>query len=228
MIEFNQVSKVYPGNHTALDNVSFSIQSGEMVFLTGHSGAGKSTLLKLIACLEQPSSGQIVIAGCNARKFTDKHVPALRQRLGLIFQDPMLLDDRNVFENVAIPLRIAGYRPQDIKKRVQAALVKVDLLAKIHAMPATLSCGEQQRVGIARAVVNRPQILLADEPTGNLDPKLSNDMMRLFEQFREVGVVVLIATHDLHVIQSYHHRIMTLDKGELVSDGCLETQEVFA
>lgn len=217
MIKFDQVSKRYSSGHEALKSVSFEIASGEMVFLTGHSGAGKSTLLKLMMVMERPTNGQVLIGGQNLRGLAARKIPALRRNIGVVFQNHQLLFDRSVYDNVALPLVIAGYQPKEIGRRVRAALDKVGLLRKEKLMPVTLSGGEQQRVGIARAVVNKPKILLADEPTGNLDPELSAEIMQLFEQFNQVGVTVLIASHDLNLIARLPHRMMTLRQGALVS-----------
>lgn len=217
MIKFDQVSKRYPGGHEALKNVSFHLESGEMVFLTGHSGAGKSTLLKLMMMMERPTQGQVLVNGENLRGMPARKVPALRRNIGVVFQNHQLLFDRSVYDNIALPLIIAGYQPRDIGRRVRAALDKVGLLGKEKQLPVTLSGGEQQRVGIARAVVNKPQILLADEPTGNLDPELSAEIMNLFAQFNQVGVTVLIASHDLSLIARLPYRMMTLRQGSLVS-----------
>lgn len=217
MIQFDQVSKRYPGGHEALKNVSFTIERNEMLFLTGHSGAGKSTLLKLIMMMERPSSGQVLVDGQNLRGLSSSKIPALRRKVGVVFQNHQLLFDRTVFDNVALPLIIAGYQPRDVGRRVRASLDKVGLLSKEKQLPVTLSGGEQQRVGIARAVVNKPRILLADEPTGNLDPELSAEIMHLFEQFNQVGVTVLIASHDLGLIARLPYRMMTLREGGLVT-----------
>jgi len=217
MIQFDQVSKRYPGGHEALKNVSFTIERNEMLFLTGHSGAGKSTLLKLIMMMERPSSGQVLVDGQNLRGLSSSKIPALRRKVGVVFQNHQLLFDRTVFDNVALPLIIAGYQPRDVGRRVRASLDKVGLLSKEKQMPVTLSGGEQQRVGIARAVVNKPRILLADEPTGNLDPELLAEIMHLFEQFNQVGVTVLIASHDLGLIARLPYRMMTLREGGLVT-----------
>lgn len=216
MIEFEHVSKRYPGGFEALKDVSFTIPRGEMMFLTGRSGAGKSTLLKLIMLMERPSSGRIVVNGHQLGKLPSRKIPFLRREIGVVFQNHQLLVDRTVYDNVALPLMILGYQPSEIGRRVRAALDKVGLLSKEKANPQTLSGGEQQRVGIARAVVHRPPILLADEPTGNLDPDLSRDVMQLFEQFNQVGVTVLIASHDLSLIARLPHRMLTLRDGELV------------
>lgn len=217
MIEFNNVSKRYPSGQEALTQVTFKLNVGEMAFLTGHSGAGKSTLLKLITLIERPSQGQVIVNQHNLVRLTKQQIPWLRRCMGIIFQDPNLLVDRTVFDNVALPLRIIGYRTSEIGRRVRAALDKVNLLHKEKLFPTALSCGEQQRVGIARAVVHKPNILLADEPTGNLDPQLSNEIMDLFAQFNQVGVTVLIASHDLGLIAAKKHRILTLQQGRLAS-----------
>ncbi len=219
MIAFDRVSKRYPEGHEALSEVSFTINREEMVFLTGHSGAGKSTLLKLIMLMERPSRGQVVVNGQNLKALKPSRIPLLRRGVGVVFQNHQLLFDRSVFDNVALPLLIAGYSPRDTGRRVRAALDKVGLLAREKSMPITLSGGEQQRVGIARAVVNKPTVLLADEPTGNLDPALSAEIMQLFEQFNQVGVTVLIASHDLALISRLHHRILTLRQGRLIAQG---------
>jgi len=217
MITFDQISKRYPGGYEALKSVSFEISRNEMVFLTGHSGAGKSTLLKLIMVMERPSQGQVRVNGQNLRDLPARKIPALRRDIGVVFQNHQLLFDRSVFDNVALPLIIAGYQPRDVGRRVRAALDKVGLLSKEKLLPVTLSGGEQQRVGIARAVVNKPSILLADEPTGNLDPELSAEIMHLFEQFNQVGVTVLIASHDLGLIARLPYRMLTLRGGALLA-----------
>lgn len=221
MIRFTNVSKRYPGGHEALRDVSFHLAPGEMAFLTGHSGAGKSTLLKLIALIERSSGGQVVVKGQNLNKLGRRKIPYHRRNIGVIFQDHRLLFDRTVFDNVALPLIIAGYSHDEIGRRVRAALDKVGLLGKEKLYPITLSGGEQQRVGIARAVVNKPALLLADEPTGNLDPQLSKEIMGIFEQFNRVGVSVLIASHDHGLIRSLNKRVLMLDHGALVGDGFL-------
>ncbi len=215
MIRFNQVSKRYPGGFEALSQVDFSLEKGEMAFITGHSGAGKSTLLKLIAMLERPSSGRIIVNGVRLDQLKKKDVYRHRLNLGITFQSPHLLSDRTVFDNVALPLQIQGVVPQMITKRVSAALDMVGLLNKEKMLPIHLSCGEQQRVGIARSVVHRPALLLADEPTGNLDPALSTEVIRLFAQLNEVGVAVLVATHDLALIAGMKHRIVMLKGGRI-------------
>lgn len=217
MLKFDHVSKRYPEGGDALQDVSFHLQQGEIAFLTGHSGAGKSTLLKLIAVMERCSRGQVLLAGQNLNKAQDRHIPYIRRKLGLIFQDYKLLQDRTVFDNVALPLVIAGYGHQEISRRVRAAIDKVGLLGKENKYPLALSGGEQQRVGIARAVVNKPPLILADEPTGNLDPELSAEIMHLFEEFQQVGVTVMIATHDIALVERMGHRVLKLDHGRLVA-----------
>ncbi len=212
MIEFKAVSKQYPTGQLALYNVNVRLQQGEMAFLTGQSGAGKSTLLKLIALLEHISDGEIFVAGQNIQQIKKSKIPGFRRNIGMIFQDHHLLDDRTVFENIALPLKIEGMRPQDIRRRVRAALDKVNLLRKEKEYPMMLSAGEKQRVGIARAVVNKPSIILADEPTGNLDPDLAQDIMHTFKQFNEYGSTVLIASHDHNLIKEMKKRIIVLRK----------------
>lgn len=217
MLKFDNVSMRYPGAGDVLRNVSFHLERGEMAFLTGHSGAGKSTLLKLIALIERCSRGHVLLDGHNLNHAKERQVPYLRRKVGLIFQDYKLLQDRTVFDNVALPLVIAGYGHHEIARRVRASLDKVGLRGKEKKYPAVLSGGEQQRVGIARAVVNKPPMILADEPTGNLDPELSAEIMRLFEQFQQVGVTILIASHDISLIEQMNHRILKLDHGQLVA-----------
>ncbi len=217
MLKFDQVYKQYPDYGDALFDVSFEIQRGEMVFLTGHSGAGKTTLLKLIAMMEHCSKGQIFLDGLNLNRLKPRRIPYIRRKLGLIFQDYKLLQDRTVFDNVALPLIVAGFGHKEINSRVRAALDKVGLLDKERKYPLVLSGGEQQRVGIARAVVNTPEMILADEPTGNLDPDLSVEIMQLFEQFRQVGTTILVASHDLSLIRGMGHRMLVLRQGRLIS-----------
>lgn len=219
MIEFHQVGKRYPGGHEALKALTLQVGRGEMVLLTGHSGAGKSTLLKLIMLMERPTRGEVLIGGRNLKRLRSAQIPYHRRQVGVVFQDHHLLFDRNVFENVALPLTIAGYPRRELQRRARAALDKVGLLDKERMNPITLSGGEQQRVGIARAVVNKPALLLADEPTGNLDPRLSSEIMNLFEQFNGVGVTVLIASHDFSLIKAMQRRVLTLEQGELAHDG---------
>ncbi|MCQ8181171.1 cell division ATP-binding protein FtsE [Methylomonas sp. EFPC3] len=217
MLKFEHVSKRYPDAGEALTDVSFHLQRGEMAFLTGRSGAGKSTLLKLIAMMEQCTRGNIFLDGQNISRISDRKIPYMRRNLGLIFQDYKLLNDRTVFDNVALPLVVSGYNHQEVARRVRASLDKVGLLGKERKHPLALSGGEQQRVGIARAIVNKPKLILADEPTGNLDPDLSAEVMHMFEQFKQVGVTVLVATHDIELINHLEHRVLTLDKGHLVA-----------
>ena len=217
MIKFDQVSKRYPGGREALSRVNFTLESGEMAFLTGHSGAGKSTLLKLMIVMERPSQGQVFVNGQNLNRLSQRQIPAVRRNVGVVFQNHQLLFDRTVFENVALPLTISGYRPKEAQRRVRAALSKVGLEGKERQFPIALSGGEQQRVGIARAVVNKPSLLLADEPTGNLDPELSRDIMNLFVQFQQVGVTVLIATHDIGLVEEMGLRRLRLSQGRLES-----------
>ncbi|MFV9997219.1 MAG: cell division ATP-binding protein FtsE [Arsenophonus endosymbiont of Dermacentor nuttalli] len=216
MIRFEHVSKAYRGGKQALQGVDFHLQPGAMAFLTGHSGAGKSTLLKLICSIERPSAGHIWFGGHHISRLKKCEVPFLRRQIGMIFQDHHLLFDRNVYNNVAMPLIIAGASSEDIRRRVSAALDKVGLLDRAKSYPIQLSGGEQQRVGIARAIVNKPSVLLADEPTGNLDGELSEGIMRLFEEFNRVGVTVLVATHDLELIERRHYSILTLSEGRMI------------
>ena len=221
MISFQQVCKRYANGKDALQQVSFQLDVGELAFLTGHSGAGKSTLLKLLTLIERPTQGQIIVDNQNLSAIKRMGVPYYRRKIGMVFQNHQLLFDRTVFDNVALPLLISGYSRKDAGRRVRAALDKVGLLSKENLLPIMLSGGEQQRVGIARAVVNKPPILLADEPTGNLDPELSAEIMDLFQQFSNVGVTVLVATHDLSLINRYNHRSLILRDGLLTEDGAL-------
>ena len=218
MIRFEQVYKRYEGQQEALSGLSFELISGEMAFLTGHSGAGKSTLLKLIALIERCSHGQVIVNNQNLSRLPKWKIPYYRRKIGLVFQYHNLLHDRTVFDNVALPLIIAGENHREIGRRVRAALDKVGLLGKELNLPIALSGGEQQRVGIARAVVNRPPVLLADEPTGNLDPELSREIMHLFEQFNQVGVTVFIASHDQDLISQLPYRHITLQQGRLAEN----------
>jgi cell division transport system ATP-binding protein len=217
MIRFSQVSKRYPGGYAALKNLSFEIAAGEMIFLTGHSGAGKSTLLKLIAAIERPNGGTVLVNGQNIGKIKSGAVPYLRRNLGLIFQDHKLLFDRSLYDNVMLPLQIVGFDHRESAKRVRAALDKVGLLKREKANPISLSGGEQQRLCIARAIVNRPSILLADEPTGNLDSESANAIMDIFKSFHQVGATLLISTHDESLLREYKGRCLTLKQGELQS-----------
>ena len=216
MIEFHNVTKRYEAGFEALKNVTLRLDDGQMAFLTGHSGAGKSTLLKIIALIEKPTRGQALLNRVNLNNVSRQRIPYLRRNIGIIFQDHQLLFDRPVFDNVALPLQIQGYRPQETAKRTRAALDKVGLLHKEKSMPITLSGGEQQRVGIARAVVHKPLLLLADEPTGNLDPVLSREIMQIFVDFNRVGVTVLVASHDLRLIEELDMPRMTLNAGQLI------------
>ncbi|KZZ70751.1 cell division ATP-binding protein FtsE, partial [Oleiphilus sp. HI0128] len=195
MIHFENVTKRYSDGHEALNDVSFSMARGEMAFLTGHSGAGKSTLLKLIMLMERASEGKVTVGEQDLMRIPKRQIPYYRRHVGVVFQNHRLLFDRSVYDNVALPLEISGMNPRDIGRRVRAALDKVGLLSKEKMTPIQLSGGEQQRIGIARAVVNKPPVLLADEPTGNLDPELSAEIMNLFSEFNQVGVTVLIASH---------------------------------
>lgn len=222
MIRFDNVTKRYPGGHEGLSNVSFHMAPGEMAFLTGHSGAGKSTLLKLIGLLEQSTRGQVMVDGRNLGKLRSRQVPFHRRKIGMIFQDHRLLHDRTVFDNVAMPLVVAGVGRQETGRRVRAALDKVSLLNREKAYPITLSGGEQQRVGIARAVVSKPPVVVADEPTGNLDPQLSLEIMELFRLFNQVGVTLLIATHDIDLVQQMNQRVLTLSGGQLIHDSAVQ------
>jgi cell division transport system ATP-binding protein len=218
VIRFEHVCKRYPERGDALSDVSFEMESGEMVFLTGHSGAGKSTLLRLIGLLERPSRGHVMVGGRNLATLPRRKIPYHRRQVGMIFQDHRLLPDRSVFENVALPLVVAGLSHKEVGRRVRAALDQVGLLKRERALPVALSGGEQQRVGIARAVVARPPLVLADEPTGNLDPDLSREIFELFERFHQVGVTLMIATHDLGLINLRRHRTFTLHEGRLADD----------
>lgn len=217
MIIFDKVDKHYDHDHKALSDVSLIVKDKEFAFLTGHSGAGKSTFLKLIMGIERPTSGKVLVDDVNITKASRKKIALLRRRIGVVYQSHKLLFDRNVYENIALPLHISGFHPREISRRVLAALDKVGLKDKVNVNPRMLSGGEQQRVGIARAVVNKPSILLADEPTGNLDPELSAEIMKLFLDFNQVGVTVLVATHDIALIAKMPHRSITLRKGQFIS-----------
>ncbi|UTP73496.1 cell division ATP-binding protein FtsE [Alteromonas sp. LMIT006] len=218
MIKFANVSKTYSGGQIALQKVNFELEAGEMAFLTGHSGAGKSTILKLISLMERPSVGEVFINGHVLNQLRRKDIPYVRRDIGMIFQSHQLLMDRTVFDNVALPLVIEGYSRKHIVRRVSAALELVGLRHKQELSPKMLSGGEQQRVGIARAIVNNPPLLLADEPTGNLDPKLSLEIFHLFEQLNNRGMSIFIATHDLGLIARMKHRTLTLNQGRMIED----------
>src|SRR5210317_810188 len=218
MIQLENVTKRFPGGQEALSGLNLSVDKGEMLFVTGHSGAGKSTLLRLIALIERPTSGQVIVDGQNTRRVKRRKIPAYRRQIGMVFQDHKLLYDRPVFDNVALPLIIAGVGHRDAGRKVRAALDQVSLLHKEKQLPETLSSGEQQRVGIARAIVSRPKLLIADEPTGNLDPDLSLEVMRIFRRFNEVGVTVLIASHDIALIDQLGCRRIALADGMLQVD----------
>ena len=218
MIDFTHIFKRYPGGFDALRDINLHVEAGEMAFITGHSGAGKSTLLRLITAIERPTRGEAAVNGRNLTKLPRRRIPWFRREIGVVFQDHKLLFDRTVYDNVALPLIVTGTDDKEIPKRVRAALEMVGLLDKERMLPVTLSGGEQQRVGIARAVVNKPPLLLADEPTGNLDSKLADEILDLFLDFHHHGVTVLIATHDLHLIDRARRRVIELNHGELARD----------
>jgi cell division transport system ATP-binding protein len=218
LITFDRVSKRYANGREALTNVSFTVHTGEMVFLTGRSGAGKSTVLKLIGLLERPTRGAVLVNGSNTQTLKSRHTAAFRRRIGVVFQDHKLLADRPVYDNVALPLAVAATPLKEIDKRVRAALDQVGLLGKERMLPQELSVGEQQRVGIARAVISKPPLLIADEPTGNLDPDLSLEVMKLFRRFQDVGVTVVIATHDHHIVREFGQRVIVLENGQVHDD----------
>ena len=215
MIAFHRVFKRYPNGREALAELTFELATGEMAFLTGHSGAGKSTVLKLIALLERPTRGQVLVGGRNTASLGSRAIPAFRRQVGMVFQDHRLLHDRPVYDNVALPLVVAGVARREMDRRVRAALDQVGLLGRETSLPLELSAGEQQRVGIARAVVSKPPVLIADEPTGNLDPDLAFEVMSLFRRFNDVGVTVLVATHDIHVIERLRVRRIHIENGRL-------------
>jgi cell division transport system ATP-binding protein len=218
MIELHNVSKRYPNGYKALDNVNFHLAPGDFAFLTGHSGAGKSTLLKLLAAIEPPSAGQIRVGNFNLDTLKPRQIPELRRQIGMILQTPNLLMSRSVFENVALPLVIAGHSKKDITALVRAVLAKVSLSDRENYFPYELSGGEQQRIAIARAIINKPAVLLADEPTGNLDPQLASEIMHLFAQFNRAGMTVLIASHDLNLINNFNYPQFTLNEGTLLHE----------
>ena len=217
MIRFDRVFKRYPNGREALSELSFELATGEMAFLTGHSGAGKSTVLRLIALLERPTRGQVIVNGRNAGTLRSGAIPSFRRQVGVVFQDHRLLDDRPVYDNVALPLAIAGVLRREMDRRVRAALDQVGLLGKERTFPLELSAGEQQRVGIARAVITKPPVLIADEPTGNLDPDLTLEVMNLFQRFNAVGVTVMVATHDVHLLDRFPVRRIRIEQGRLAN-----------
>ena len=217
-IQFSHVTKRFDNGYEALADVSTEFEAGSMTFLTGHSGAGKSTFLKLLIRAQRPTRGRIMVNGVDIAQLSERKLPHYRRALGVVFQDHHLLDQRNIYDNVAAPLRVAGIGEREVGRRVRAALTRVELLGKEGLYPRHLSTGEQQRVGIARAVATRPRILLADEPTGNLDPDLSRHIMELFSGFNQVGTTVIVATHDVGLIQQMSGRILHLEKGQIVGD----------
>jgi cell division transport system ATP-binding protein len=222
VIRFVDVYKRYPNAREALSGVTFEVGTGELAFLTGHSGAGKSSILKLIALIERPTRGQVFVDARSTAAIRARGIPQFRRKIGVVFQDHKLLNDRPIGDNVALPLIIAGIGRREVEKRVRAALDQVGLLAKEKCRPLELSTGEQQRVGIARAVVAKPPLLIADEPTGNLDPDLALEIMQLFRRFNEVGVTVLIATHDVHLIDHFPARRIVIESGRVVAGGAIE------
>ena len=217
-IEYHNVVKRFPNGTVALADVSLALAEGSLTFVTGHSGAGKTTFLNLLLRLDEPTHGRIVVNGVEIARLRQRHLPAYRRHLGVVFQGGQLLETRTVFDNVAVPLHVAGMRQRDAGRRVRAALESVDLLGKAERMPRQLSAGERQRVVIARAVVNRPKMLLADEPTGNLDPELSRNVMTLFHRFHDVGVTVIVASHDAALVGTMGSRVVELDHGHVVRD----------
>lgn len=219
MIQFEQVGKRYSNGHVGLHELSFRARRGEFLFVTGHSGAGKSTLLRLLLALERPTSGKLLLAGQDIGSIRSSEIPFLRRQIGVVFQNHHLLFDRSVFDNVALPLQILGLPREEIRQRVETALERVSLQEMGELLPSDLSSGQQQRVGIARAVVHQPALLLADEPTGNLDPRLAAEIMGVFEDINRLGTTVLIASHDLALIARMRHRLLTLQRGRLIGDG---------
>jgi len=218
MIRFEQVGKRYPNGHVGLHEISFRVPRGEIMFVTGHSGAGKSTLLRLILAMERPTSGKLLLGGQDVSRISTAQIPFLRRQIGVVFQNHQLLSDRSVFDNVALPMQILGLPKPEIARRVEEALERVNLKEKADDLPSDLSTGQQQRVGIARAVVHRPALLLADEPTGNLDPRLASEIMSVFEDINRLGTTVLIASHDLALIARMRHRMITLQRGRIIAD----------
>ena len=219
MIRFDQVAKRYPNGHVGLHELSFRVRRGEFLFVTGHSGAGKSTMLRLLLAMERPSAGKLLLAGQDLATITNSQIPFLRRQIGVVFQNHQLLFDRSVFANVDLPLQILGLAQEEINQRVSLALERVSLKDKALQAPTDLSTGQQQRVGIARAIVHQPALLLADEPTGNLDPRLAAEIMSVFEDINQLGTTVLIASHDLALIARMRHRMLTLQRGRLIGDG---------
>lgn len=219
MIRFDHVAKRYSNGHIGLHELSFHVERGEFLFITGHSGAGKSTLLRLLLAMERPSSGKIILAGQDISRLPTAHIPFLRRQIGVVFQNHQLLPDRTVFANAALPLQILGLHKDEIYKRVMTALDRVGLKEKAEQLPTDISTGQQQRVGIARAIVHQPSLLLADEPTGNLDPRLASEIMGIFQDINSLGTTVLIASHDLALIARMRHRLLTLQRGRLIGDG---------
>ncbi|HKM38575.1 MAG TPA: cell division ATP-binding protein FtsE [Thiopseudomonas sp.] len=219
MIRFEQVEKRYPNGHVGLHELSFRVRRGEFLFVTGHSGAGKSTMLRLLLAMERPTSGKLLLAGQDLSKISNSQIPFLRRQIGVVFQNHQLLFDRSVFANVALPLQILGLPQEEINQRVSLALERVSLKDKALQAPSDLSTGQQQRVGIARAIVHQPALLLADEPTGNLDPRLAAEIMSVFEDINQLGTTVLIASHDLALIARMRQRMLTLQRGRLIGDG---------
>lgn len=219
MIKFDKVAKRYPNGHVGLHELSVHVRRGEFLFVTGHSGAGKSTMMRLLLAMERPTAGKLLLAGQDLGRIRNSQIPFLRRQIGVVFQNHQLLFDRSVFENVALPLHILGLSRDEINARVSLALERVSLRDKAMQSPSDLSTGQQQRVGIARAIVHQPALLLADEPTGNLDPKLAAEIMGVFEDINRMGTTVIIASHDLALIARMRHRMLTLQRGRLIADG---------
>lgn len=219
MIHFDKVAKRYPNGHVGLHELSVRVRRGEFLFVTGHSGAGKSTMMRLLLAMERPTAGKLLLAGQDLGRIRNSQIPFLRRQIGVVFQNHQLLFDRSVFENVALPLHILGLSREEVNARVSLALERVSLRDKAMQPPSDLSTGQQQRVGIARAIVHQPALLLADEPTGNLDPKLAAEIMAVFEDINRLGTTVIIASHDLALIARMRHRMLTLQRGRLIADG---------